>query len=204
MSGSHFKPYIMSNPIIDNTRQAIRHWYLSLILGILFIIVGIWIWRTPVESYMTLALLFSITFFVNGIFEIIYYAANRGSVRNWGWGLFAGIVDLVFGIWLLSDPSLSMEVLPLFVGFILLFRSITAITVSFHLSARGAPGWGFLLVLGILGLLFSIVLLLNPVIAGVTLVIWTGMAFIAIGIFRVLLAFRLRSLNQRLKKSGHL
>ena len=56
----------MEDQIIKTGKNAIKHWYLSLILGILFIFVGIWVFITPVSSYFTLAILFSVTiwFFV--------------------------------------------------------------------------------------------------------------------------------------------
>ena len=62
----------METEIIKKAKNVTKHWYLSLILGILFICVGIWVFRTPLESYLTLSILFSVTIFISGISEIIY------------------------------------------------------------------------------------------------------------------------------------
>jgi uncharacterized membrane protein HdeD (DUF308 family) len=92
----------METEIIKTTKNATKHWYLSLILGILFIGVGIWVFMTPVSSYLTLSILFSVTIFVSGIFEIVYSISNRKEMDNWGWVLTGGIIDLLFGLWRLA------------------------------------------------------------------------------------------------------
>ena len=177
-----------------------KHWYLSLILGILFIGAGIWVFMTPVSSYLALSILFSVTIFISGISEIIYSISNRKEMDNWGWVLTGGIIDLLFGLWLMSSPLLSIAVLPFVVGFMLMFRSMMAIGFAFDLKDFANSGWGWLLALSILGLLFSFVLLWNPAFAGLSLVICTGCAFITLGIYRIILSFKLKHLHNLSKK----
>lgn len=190
----------MENQVMTTMKSAIKHWYLSLIVGVLFILLGFWILRTPVEAYITLALLFSISFFINGIFEIIFSISNRKELNSWGWFLATGIIDLIFGIWLMSAPQLSIAVLPLYIGFILLFRSVSAIGFSFEIKSYGSKNWGWLLALGILGILFSFIMIWNPIIGGITIIFWTAMAFLIYGISRVVLSIRFKQLKTQIKK----
>ena len=190
----------METEIFKTAKNVTKHWYLSLILGILFICVGIWVFMTPVSSYITLSILFSVTIFVSGIFEILYSISNRKEMDNWGWVLTGGIIDLLFGLWLMASPLLSIAILPFIVGFILMFRSMIAIGFAFDLKVFAHSGWGWLLTLGILGLFFSFVLLWNPVFAGLTVVIWTGCAFITLGVYRIILSFKLKHLHKLSKK----
>ena len=190
----------METDIINTTRNATKHWYLSLILGILFICVGIWVFMTPVSSYLALSILFSVTIFVSGIFEIVYSISNRIEMDNWGWVLTGGIIDLLFGLWLMASPLLSIAILPFVVGFMLMVRSMMAIGFAFDLKDFANSGWGWLLALSILGLLFSFVLLWNPAFAGLTLVIWTGCAFVTLGVYRIILSFKLKHLHNLSKK----
>jgi uncharacterized membrane protein HdeD (DUF308 family) len=189
----------MKTEIITRANNITKHWYLYLIIGILFIGVGIWVFITPVASYFALAILFSVTIFVSGIFEIIYSIANRKEMDNWGWVLTGGIIDLLIGIWLMSSPLLSISVLPFVVGFMLMFRSMMAIGFSFDIRNLTYYGWGWLVALGILGLLLSFILIWNPLFAGLTIVIWTGGAFITLGIYRIILSFKLKQI-QKLSK----
>ncbi len=190
----------MANQIIKTLNDATKYWYLSLILGVLFIITGVLVLRTPLESYLALSILFSVTFFVNGIFEVVYSISNRKQLDNWGWVLAGGIVDLLFGIWLISSPLVSITVLPFFVGFMLLFRSFAAIGFAVDLKSFGVKEWGWLLALGILGMLFSFIMLWNPMFAGLTIVMWTAGAFITIGVFKIFLSFKLKQLDTFSKK----
>lgn len=187
--------------LIKTLKEATKHWYLSLILGILFIVTGILVLRTPVESYLALSVLFSVTFLVNGFFEIVYSITNRKQLDNWGWVLAGGIVDLLFGAWLMWSPMVSVAILPYFVGFMLMFRSFTAIGFSIDMKSFGIKDWGWLLAFGILGLIFSIILIWNPLLAGLTIVMWTASAFITIGFFKIFLAFKLKQLNTFVKKA---
>jgi len=177
--------------------QSSRHWYLLLILGIILIIVGIWVFSTPVVSYATLSLLFAFSFFVTGILEIIYAVSNRKEMNNWGWSLVGGIIDLVIGILLISLPLTSMLFLAFYVGFGILFRSVMAIGQAINLKTQKAGDWGYLLLIGILGLLFSFILIWNPLFAGFTIVFYTGMAFLIVGIFEIYFSFRLRKIRSR-------
>lgn len=187
---------------IKKAENATKHWYLSLILGILFIGVGIWVLRTPLASYLTLSILFSVTIFISGISEIIYSVSNRKVMDNWGWVLAGGIIDLLFGLWLMASPALSLTILPYVVGFMLMYRSMISIGIAFDLKDFEDSGWGWLLVLGILGMLFSFFLFWNPMFSGLTIVIWTGLSFITLGVYRIILAFKLKQLHTLSKKTA--
>lgn len=188
----------MNTSLINQIVYTTRHWWISLLLGIFFLVTGFLVLRTPVESYLALAALFSVTFLVNGMFEIFTAISERKETQGWGWILAGGIIDLAIGVMLVSNPMLSLTVLPFVVGFGLMFRSMMAIGVSISLQGIGIKNWGWLLFFGITGLIFSFFLLRHPVFAGMTVVVWTAMAFFSIGIFRIWLAFRLKELNKQI------
>ncbi|MBP8994521.1 MAG: DUF308 domain-containing protein [Bacteroidales bacterium] len=56
------------------------------------------------------------------------------------------------------------------------------------------------MVTAILGLIFSFILLWNPVFAGVSVVVWTAVAFVIIGAYTVYFSFKLRKLNKMMKE----
>lgn len=185
----------MKNQTVEPLNNAVKHWYLSLIMGVFFIFFGIWVIQTPLESYLALSVLFSLTFFLNGVTEIFYFISNRLTVNHWGFGLAFGIVDLLFGIWLISSPQVSIQILPFVVGFVLLFRSATAIGVAFDLKERGIHDWWLVLIISLFAMFFSFAIIFNPVLGGMTLVMLTAMALLSYGIFRIFLAFKLKQFN---------
>lgn len=173
-------------------RSPSKNWYLLLILGLIFIVMGIWVILTPVSSFIALSVFFAVTFLVTGFSEIIYAISNRKILENWGWNLAEGVFDLILGVILVSHPGLSIAFLIFYVGFALIFRSIMTIGWSVHLNKLGTKNWGWVLVLGIFGLIFSFMLLWNPTLTGLAIVVYLGIAFIMIGIAQVFLSFRLR------------
>lgn len=80
---------------VENYRSY-KYWWLMLIIGILSVFCGIWVFRNPIESYFALTTYFCIMFILFGINEIVHAFANQ-RYRNWGWGLATGIIDVIIG-----------------------------------------------------------------------------------------------------------
>ena len=78
-----------TNYFLNNSK--FRDWYLPLILGIIFVILGVVIVKTPVQFFITLSILFSITFLTSGILEIAYTISNRRRLDK------LGLVTKLFG-----------------------------------------------------------------------------------------------------------
>ena len=185
----------MENSLFKKVEKAIDYWYILLLVGLLFVGIGVWSFVRPLGAYLTLAFLFSISFLVSGIFEVIFALSNRKNIDNWGWTLASGIVGLIVGILLVINPLISITLLPMYVGFVILFRSVTAIGIAFNLKSYAVSDWKNLLALGILGTIFSLLLLWNPLFAGLSLVYWTAFAFIAIGLFYIYFSFKLKRIH---------
>jgi len=185
----------MAANFIKMVINSVKHWYLPLIAGLIFIGVGIYSFMQPVESYLALTILFSLAFLFNGISDIAFAVANRENMEGWGWDLAMGILTTLVGILLISNPAISMLTLPFYVGFVVMFRSISAIGTSLELKKYYVQDWGYLLAIGILGVIFSFILLFNPGFAGLSIVIWTALAFITIGIFSIYFSLKLKKLH---------
>jgi uncharacterized membrane protein HdeD (DUF308 family) len=140
-------------------------------------------------------MVFSYSFLISGVSEIIFSVVNRNEIDNWGWTLTFGILTFVLGVLLISNPELPMKTLPIYIGFIVLFRSIMGISYAIELKNYGVKDWKNLLIIGILGLVLAFILVWNPIFAGMTIVFWIGLAIIAAGVFSIYLALKLKKLN---------
>lgn len=176
-------------------KSALKYWYLLTFVGIIFILVGVYTLTKPLESFLNLTLIFSWSFLITGIFETIFSLVNCKNISKWGWALISGVLNVALGIWLMTHPEISLRVLPVFVGFLLLFRTFSAIGHSMDLRHHGIRDWWGLTFVGILAFLFSFLLLWNPVISGITIVVWTGIAFIAVGVYHVYFSLRLKKIK---------
>ena len=185
----------MENQFIKIVRSSVKHWYLPLISGLILVGMGIFTFNHQLASFVALSFLFSLSFLLSGASEIIFSISNKNEMDNWGWTLAFGILTFLLGLLLIMNPSISMTTLPLYIGFIMLFRSIMGISYALELKNYGVLDWGNLMSIGILGVLFSLILIWDPVFAGYSIVLWTGLALIAGGVFTVYLSLKLKKLK---------
>lgn len=174
---------------------SVKHWWMFLLRGLLFIVLGVYMISSPSESYMALSLLFGVIILLAGIAELIHAFSNRHS-RRWGWRLFVGIIDLVLGLILVFNIKVSMAVLPFILGIWFFFSG--ASLLSFATVVR-RPFW--LAVGGMLIISISFLVMFVPEFGAMTIVVWTAFAFIAAGIFNGLLAFWLKDVNDVFNKN---
>lgn len=182
--------------LIKSIKNSVKYWYLYLIIGVIFIVTGIWTLSKPINSYLALSVLFAISFLVSGIFSIISAIGGSRYTRNWGWNLAYGIIIFILGVYLVASPMASMATLALFVGFVALFFAFNSLVFAFEIKSYGIKKWGWLLAFGILSFLFAFLLIVNPVFAGLTVVVYTAFSFLSLGLFYIIYSIRLRKLKK--------
>ena len=185
------------NTFDERISSAVKNWWVSLLLGLLYILIAICLMFTPMASYVALSLLFSVAMFVSGTLEILFAVSNRKHISSWGWYLAGGIIDLILGIYLVAYPLLSMEVIPFFVAFWLMFRGFSAMGYSMDLQRYGTREWGWYMAFGILAVICSFAIIWQPGIGAMSIVYMLAFAFLIIGFFRVMLSFELKNLHKR-------
>jgi uncharacterized membrane protein HdeD (DUF308 family) len=102
----------------------------KLLLGVAYLVAGIYLLVNPLNAALALALMLSIFLVVQGIFEIIMAFQVR-SAPNWGWLLFSGALSLLLGVMLWSGwPDNSFWLIGLLVGISLISSGISRIMLS--------------------------------------------------------------------------
>ena len=82
--------------IFDELKQEVKNWWVSLILGILYVAVALGLMFFPFNGYAALSILFSISMLVSGLLEIAFAVSNRQRVSSWGWYLAGGVIDMIW------------------------------------------------------------------------------------------------------------
>ncbi len=189
----------MKNNLFYSVKQAVKYWWVSLLVGLLAIALGIWCLFTPFSTLVALTFVFAITFFISGLSEIIFAISNRNILNGWGWTLVSGIVDLLFGIILILLPiEVITLVLAYFVGFWVMFHSIWAIGSAVELQRGGISGWGWLLILAIMGVIMSFIFIISPLFTTGFIIFLVSISIISYGISRIFLSFKLKSLHKEI------
>lgn len=185
--------------MISSINKKLKYWYIPLILGIGFIILGIWTIVNPLYSTLGLAIFFSVGFICLGLIEMFYSIVNRKWLKSWTWHLAGGIITFLLGIILIKRPELTALLLSLSIGFWLLFRSIMYIVSSVELKNLGIKNWGWTLILGIIGVCFSFILIWNPILIGIGIAMWMGLGLLILGLINIILGLSI----QKAKDSFH-
>lgn len=191
--------------LLKSIRKTIKYWYVPLLVGIFFVVVSLVVFLSPKSSLLALSLLFSLSFLFGGLSEVIFSMVNREQLDNWGWSLAFGIITFVVGVLFLINPSISLTALAFYIGFVILFRSISTIGFAIDVKKYGSKSWSTLLVLGIIGAIASFILIWKPVFAGLGVVVLIALSFLFAGLFNIVFSLQLRKLRKKSKKiSGKL
>ena len=68
---------------IDTINFGVKNWWVSLLLGLLYILIAICLMFTPLASYIALSVLFSVSMFVSGTLEILFAITNKKNISSW-------------------------------------------------------------------------------------------------------------------------
>ena len=103
---------------------------LSLIIGILGVIVGFALLRSPFQSVVVMAFVIGIYWVAHGIMELVgAFSRNEGRVL----GVVVGVISIVAGFIILEYPITSLATLALVVGIWLVILGIMQIVAAFQL-----------------------------------------------------------------------
>ena len=148
--------------IISKAVKTVKNWWLLLLTGILLVIGSVWVFFTPLESYVNLAWIFSILVLANGISYVIFSISNNKELEGWGWYLAGGLFEIIIGIVLIYYPEISIVILPLVVGFWFMFRGAQIIAASLELKKYGILDWGWIMLFGIALTIMAFFMILDP------------------------------------------
>jgi uncharacterized membrane protein HdeD (DUF308 family) len=172
-----------------------KNWWVLLLKGILLVIFGILSFMNPGITLATLVLWFAIFMMIDGVFSIF------GVVSNWKteedkWLLLAeGALGLVLGLLVYRSPDTFLSFIAFVISFWAIFSGISRIAMAIQLR-KEIEGEGWLILSGVLSVIFGILVFAQPGI-GIATLMWI------IAIFAILVGVLLILLSLKLKKAGN-
>jgi uncharacterized membrane protein HdeD (DUF308 family) len=165
-------------------------WWLFLVTGIAWLIIGVMVLRFNPASVATVGILMGVLFLVAGFNEILL-----ASVRHsWRWAhILMGVLFLVGGIWAFARPYNAFWSLASVLGLLLIFKGTLDI-ISAVMTKDVNPTWWLGLVAGILELLLGFWASQQAFPArGALLLLFVGFFALFHGISEIVIAFEVRS-----------
>jgi uncharacterized membrane protein HdeD (DUF308 family) len=180
----------------DAVRRLASSWWLFLILGILWILFGMFVLSYNVGSLLALAVFAGVTFVMTGITQVL--AASR--VDSWRWlYLIGGALSIIAGILAFIWPGSTLLVLSVILAWFLVLKGIVD-TVG-ALASIGRPWWWVGLLLGIVEFLLGIWAAGYPGRSLFVFVNLVGIYAVFYGFTELFAAFDLRGLGRRLDQA---
>ena len=168
------------------TSQALP-WWLVLVEGIVVALLGLILLVAPGASLFFLVLLLGFYLLVAGIFRLVGIFVDSSF---WGWKLAAGLLCLIAGLAIVSDPlwstTLASTWLVIVVGFLAILQGVAGLVVALQ-----GGGWG-MGALSVLGILFGLFLVINPLVGVATLTLIVAIFMLIGGVWAVVQGFRMR------------
>ena len=165
-----------------------KNWYMLLIRGIILILLAVLIFMSPGDVLFTYVIYIGIGYLFAGLIRIFQGYQAKGVDDSWGSIAMEGAFDLVLGFILIAHPGLTASILPFILGF---WGAIYGLSLVVN-SMSEKENKSIKLLGGLLTTIFALIIMFNPLLMGMTLVIWVGIMVFVVGIFNVLLAFKIK------------
>jgi uncharacterized membrane protein HdeD (DUF308 family) len=181
----------------DAVRGLAGSWWLFLILGVLWILFGMFVLSYNVGSLLALAVFAGVTFIGTGITQIL----GAGRAESWRWlYLVGGVLSILAGIIAFVWPGRTLLVISEILAWFLVFKGIVDVVGA--LAGIGHAWWWVTLIVGILELLLGIWAAGYPGRSLFVFVNLVGIYAMFYGFGEIFAAFDLRRLDHRLDRAA--
>ena len=97
----------------------------KLVLGLLYLLAGIFIVVNPLAGTLALTLMLGITIFIQGAIQVVLAFQLRRTSAHWGWILVSGLVGILCGIFIGSSfPFSAVWLIGTLLGVDLIFDGV--------------------------------------------------------------------------------
>jgi uncharacterized membrane protein HdeD (DUF308 family) len=181
----------------DAVRGLAGNWWLFLILGVLWILFGMFVLSYNVGSLLALAVFCGVAFVATGITQIL----GAGRAESWRWlYLVGGVLSILAGIVAFVWPGRTLLVISEILAWFLVFKGIVDVVGALANTHR--DWWWLGLIVGILELLLGIWAAGYPGRSLFVFVNLVGIYAMFYGFGEIFAAFDLRRLDHRLDRAA--
>jgi uncharacterized membrane protein HdeD (DUF308 family) len=103
------------------------------ILGVIFVLVGIFAFIEPGSTFEALAAVIGFFFLFKGVFDIAVAFATKGEFDMWWLQLVVGLIEIGLAFWVAGSFRDKTILLLVYVGIVALSKGITDIMLAFKL-----------------------------------------------------------------------
>lgn len=176
--------------------RAVRHWWMLMLAGVLCIAAGIAVFIFPLESYVALSICFGVLMLIVGAVQLIIASTSNNYLMMKGYVIVGGVLDLILGLFMCLYPGITLMLIPIMLGIWMMYHSFMIVAFGGDLDTFNVKGNGLVIAAGILLLLLSILILMNPFGVGVAaVVVMAGIGLLLFGIILCVMSLKLKDIH---------
>jgi uncharacterized membrane protein HdeD (DUF308 family) len=178
--------------IRGEVEHASGKWWVLLVTGIAWILVGVLILDLNYSSAVTVGYLVAAYLIVAGVMEFVI----AGVLETWRWlHVILGVLFVIGGILALTEPFQTFRVLAELVGFFLVIKGTFDFVLG--LSSRHVVDlWWLTMIAGVLEIAIGLWATGYPGRSAWLLLVWVGIGALIRGVTQLFLAFQVRKIHE--------
>lgn len=164
----------------------------SFISSSILVLLGLLLFLKSDDTIVAISYLLGGTIIILGVIALIkYFRGKNASVIN-KFDIVYGIITIVFGAFILTNPTLVATVIPFVIGAWILIKSSIKITYAIELKTMDSPVWQSTLITSIISALVGVFMIFNPFKTSVIVFKIIGAAIITYSIMDIISTIQLR------------
>lgn len=176
--------------------RAVRHWWMLMLAGVLCVAAGIAVFVFPLESYVALSICFGVLMLIVGAVQLIIASTSNNYLMMKGYVIVGGVLDLILGLFMCLYPGITLMLIPIMLGIWMMYHSFMIVAFGGDLDTFNVKGNGLVIAAGVLLLLLSILILMNPFGVGVAaVVVMAGIGLLLFGIILCVMSLKLKDIH---------
>jgi len=174
-----------------------RYWWMTLLRGVFWILLGVVILARPGISAEALVLAFGVVMFADGILNTANAISARKENDDWWVLLLIGLTGIGLGLLTFYSPQTMLFALVTYVAIWAIATGLLEIVGAIRLRKQinGEIWW---ILAGIASIAFGVLLVARPGVGALTLLWLLAVYALAFGVLLVLLAFKVRGFTKRI------
>ncbi len=189
----------MSEEKVLVQRFCFEFWWIVLLRGIALTVLGGLLITKPELTVIVLVQFLGAYFLVDGVFSVFHSIKGRKYMQGWGWGIFMGALEILTGTIVFTNPLVSTivtaSVLVYSVALMALLFGVLGIVTGIQVRKEIKGEWA-MIAGGVLAIIFSVILIMNPMASMSVYLIVMGVMALMGGLIQIFASFQIRKIGK--------
>jgi uncharacterized membrane protein HdeD (DUF308 family) len=189
----------MSEEKVLVQRFCFKFWWIVLLRGIALIVLGGLLIANPGLTVIVLVQFLGAYFLVDGVFSVFHSIKGRKYMQGWGWGIFMGALEILTGIIVFTNPLVSTivtaSILVYSVALMAILFGVLGIVTGIQVRKEIKGEWA-MIAGGVLAIIFSVILIMNPMASMSFYLIVMGVIALMGGLIQIFASFQIRKIGK--------